>query len=104
MFQDMQIPLMLTASSGWLASSSGVVVENTLAANDTYTEFPIPTETTYGYQLFLDTSTASTANTSAPMQKGDLDFTTTSGKVRINFTSAVTAAQAGTKARLRVYK
>ena len=104
MFQNMQIPLMFTASSGWLADVNGVIIENTLAETNTYTEFPIPSVSDYGYQLYLDSSTASTPYTTPPTQKGNLDFTTTSGKVRINFTSAVTAAQDGTKARLRVYK
>lgn len=104
MFNDMQIPVILGASSGWLVDGNSSIIERTLAANDTYVEFPIPSNSDYGYQLFLDSSTASTANTAKPKQNGDLDFTTTSGSVRINFASAITSAQAGTKARLRVYK
>ena len=104
MFNSMQIPVMFTASSGWLTAGDGSIVEKTLTAGDTYIEFDIISTNDYGYELFLDSSTATTANTAKPKQNGDMDFATTSGKVRINFVSAVTAAQEGTKARLRVYK
>ena len=76
--------------------------EVTLAANATSVTFTIPTDSSYGYRLFIDRSTAATPSTDPPKQTGNMDFST-AGQVTIPL-STITAAQAGTKAKLRIYK
>lgn len=97
MFENMQIPVITQFNPDCWANDE----EKTLAQGDTSVTFNIEANPNYGYELFLDKSTAATANTDPPKQIGQMVFG--SGTCTINLTT-VTAAQAGTKARLRVFK
>ena len=99
MFDTMQIPTVVQFNPDEWASDE----VKTLAANDTYVEFDISTNPTYGYELFIDRSTAATPSADPPKQSGQMDFSV-AGKCKITFASAITAAQAGTLAKLRVFK
>lgn len=92
MVADMQIPVMLGERSCWID------VEKTLETDDESVTFNIPANTGYGYKLFLKKVSSSAT---LPKQIGEMDFSV-DGEVTINLTK-VTAAQNGTKAKLRAF-
>ena len=97
-------PNIIGGGDGWVANSDGSTQIKTLDVGDTSVVFNnIPTNTNFGYRLWLDTSTASTADTEAPKQIGALVFDHTNHTCTANLTT-VTAAQDGTKAKLRIIR
>lgn len=93
MVADMQIPVLLGGEKGCWADE-----EKTLTTGDTDVTFNIPTNTGYGYKLFLKRVSN---NATLPKQIGQIDFSV-AGQATINLTT-VTAAQDGTKAKLRIF-
>ena len=92
----------------WATDANGAIQVQTLDANDTGVTFTnVPAVDGYGYKVWLDRDGANTPSADPPTQSGNLSYTTpVNGKfsVTCTFASAVTAAQAGTVARLRIIK
>ncbi len=64
MFQEMQIPVIpIGEEDSWAGDQV-----KTLATGNTSVTFDISGNTGYGYKLFIDMSTASTANTAPPKE------------------------------------
>lgn len=99
MFDTMQIPTVVQFNPDEWANDQ----VKTLAVDDPNVTFDISTNTSYGYELFIDRSTAATPSADPPKQSGQMDFSV-AGKCTITFTSPITAAQDGTLAKLRVFK
>ena len=99
MFQDMQIPVIpIGEEDSWAGDQV-----KTLAAGDTSVTFDISTNTSYGYELFIDMSTASVPTADRPRQLNQMDFSV-SGKCTVIFITPILSSQVGAKAKLRVFK
>lgn len=91
----------------WAPDANGAVQEQPITTTNAYVEFTgVPAVAGYGYEVFIDMDYAATPGTDAPKQLGKLAFTLVNGTytVRCNFSTTPTAAQAGGKCRLRIYR
>ena len=97
MVADMQVPIMLGERSCWTGE------EKTLATGDTSVTFDISTNTSYGYELFIDMSTANVPTADRPRQLNQMNFSV-SGKCTVTFITPILSSQDGAKAKLRVFE
>lgn len=91
----------------WAQNADGTTQVKTLAANNTSVAFTGVPYGDYGYMLFVDTANAATANTAPPKRTVELPSITSisGGTCTVTYTiSKVTAAQAGAKCYLRIFR
>ena len=91
----------------WAADANGGVQVQSMVLNAESVVFTnVPAVETNGYELFADTATSATANTAKPKQIGEPTFALqNNGTYTVTFTiTKITAAQAGGKFQLRVFR
>ena len=92
----------------WATDANGITQVIELDANDTSVTFThIPDVDGYGFMLYVDNDNATDPTEKPPVPDGFPVEGTPSGgykTVTFNFTSAITAGQAGMRAYLRIIK